>query len=116
MSSNGPKLEKLERESRDDTAPTVIASGSDAGENVLASRLLLPAATTTVMPSRTALATARFIEELRDPPRLKLATAGTPAAWCSIIQFTPLMTLNMLPLPVHDSTRMGMMETALATP
>ena len=80
MSSNVPKLENDARESLDAVAPTVMAEGSDAGENVLASRRLLPAATTMVMPSATALATARFSEVFRLPPRLMLATAGTPAA------------------------------------
>jgi len=79
-------------------------------------RLLLPAATTIVMPSRTALATAWFIDVLTRPPRLMFATAGTPAAWSSTIQLTPETTSNMLPRPVHDSTRIGTMLTALATP
>ena len=89
MSSNEPQLENDERPSFDIVEPTVIAEGSDAGEYALALRLLLPAATTTVMPSRTALATAWFIDELTPPPRLMFATAGTPAAWSSTIQLTP---------------------------
>jgi hypothetical protein len=56
--------------------PTVIASGSDAGEYEHASRLKLPAAITTEMLSATADATALFMTAENERPILMLATAG----------------------------------------
>lgn len=50
MSTIEPKLEKDARASAIVLAPTVIADGARAGENELASALLLPAATVTWMP------------------------------------------------------------------
>jgi hypothetical protein len=53
-----PKFEYVARASTLVVAPTVIALGSRAGDERQASALLLPAATTTVTPLRTRLATA----------------------------------------------------------
>jgi len=58
MSRQVPKLEKLARASLDVVAPTVIADGSEAGEELHAFVLLLPAATAIDTPAATAPATA----------------------------------------------------------
>ena len=79
MSTQVPQLENDARESTDVDAATVIASGALAGDRKQAFVFSLPAATTYVMPSATARATAAFTALLAPPPRLMLATAGTPA-------------------------------------
>ena len=61
-------------------AATVIALAALEGEYEQAFAFELPAATTIEMPSATARSMALFNEELKPPPILKLATAGTPAA------------------------------------
>jgi hypothetical protein len=58
MSRHVPQLENDARASVDDVAPTVIADAALDGDELHALRLLLPAATTTVMPSATARSTA----------------------------------------------------------
>ena len=80
-------------------AATVIAPGALAGEVRHASEFSLPAATTMVMPSATARATASLMEALYPPPRLMLATAGWPATWWSIIQLMPATTPLVVPDP-----------------
>merc|ERR1719401_1298921 len=66
-----------ERLSRLSVEPTVIADGTKAGENLQASVLLLPPATTTVTPAATAPSTACTMAAwLPNPPKLMLATAG----------------------------------------
>jgi hypothetical protein len=57
--------------------PTVIASGSDAGEYEHASRLLFPAAITTETLSSISDTMALFNADENEPPKLKLATAGS---------------------------------------
>ena len=68
------------------------------------------------MPSATAFAMAVLRELEKPPPRLKLATAGVPAAWSLIAQLTPAMTLDIAPLPRQLSTRIGTNLVDLATP
>ena len=58
MSRHVPQLENDARASVEEVAPTVMAEAALEGDVVHASRLLLPAATTTVMPSATARSTA----------------------------------------------------------
>lgn len=74
-----PKFEKDDRSSLDVVDPTVIASGSPAGDTVHALTLEFPAATTKVTPSEIPRETAKSRAAERGPPRLMFATAGTPA-------------------------------------
>jgi hypothetical protein len=78
--------------------------------------LLFPAATTTVMPSATALATAVFNDELAPAPTLRFATAGTPARWLVMAQFKPEIRPETEPEPVQPRTRIGTMDADFATP
>ena len=68
------------------------------------------------MPSATAFAIAVLNALERPPPRLKLATAGVPAAWSVITQLRPEMTFDKAPLPRQLSTRTGTNLVDLATP
>ena len=77
-SRHEPKFENDDRSSVDVVEPTVMALGSPAGDTVHALTLEFPAATTKVMPSATPRDTARSSAADRGPPRLMLATAGTP--------------------------------------
>lgn len=79
MSTHVPQLENEARLSTDVEAATVMASGALAGDRVHALEFSLPAATTYVMPSATARATAALTALLAPPPKLMFATAGTPA-------------------------------------
>jgi len=57
--------------------PTVIADGTNAGENPQASLLELPPATTTVTPDPVAASTASAMAcWVPVPPKLMLATTG----------------------------------------
>jgi hypothetical protein len=78
--------------------------------------LSFPAATTTVMPSATALATALFSDALAAAPTLRFATAGMPASWFVIAQFKPEIRPATDPEPLHARTRIGTMDADLATP
>ena len=78
-STHEPKFEKPARVSAEFVAPTVMAEGSLAGDTPHALALSLPAATTIVIPSATARATAAFNELDNPPPKLMFATAGVPA-------------------------------------
>ena len=68
------------------------------------------------MPSATPRAIAAFIAVLREPPRLKLATAGVPAAWLATAQSMPAITPDVAPDPEQLSTRIATSDTPLATP
>ena len=68
------------------------------------------------MSSATAFAIAVLREVEKLPPRLKLATAGVPAAWSLIAQLIPEMTFDIAPLPRQLSTRIGTNLVDLATP
>jgi hypothetical protein len=69
-------LEKYARASFESVAPTVTASGSDAGDLLAALPLLLPAATATMMPARCAAATALLTAWLLTPPSDMDSTEG----------------------------------------
>jgi hypothetical protein len=72
-----PKFENEARASVMVVAPTVSADVvALAGESVHASTFVLPAATTTVMPSAKARSTAELTDGLNAPPRLRFMTAG----------------------------------------
>jgi hypothetical protein len=115
-STHEPKFEKLARTSVEPVAPTVMAKGSLAGEAPHALALLLPAATTMVMPSATARATAAFRALDNPPPKLMFATAGVPAMWFVMAHSIPAMTPDVEPQPVHDKTRIGTSCADFATP
>jgi hypothetical protein len=115
-SKHEPKLENEDRSSLEVVEPTVMASGSPAGDTVHALTLELPAATTNVTPSATPRATARSSAAERGPPRLMLATAGTPLWWWVMIQSIPAMMSEVLPEPLQFMTRIGTMRAAGATP
>lgn len=102
-------------------AATVSAAVTRAGEEVQAScgvptLLPLPAATAKVTPSLIARETALSRVLLAGPPRLRLATAGCPAAWLAVTQSIPAITPEVLPLPAQSSTRTATSRTPLATP
>lgn len=115
-SRHDPKLENDDRSSLDVVDPTVMALGSPAGDVVQALTLELPAATTKVTPSATPRDTAKSSAAERGPPRLMLATAGTPLWWCEIIQSMPAITSEVLPEPLQPSTRTGTIIADGATP
>ena len=79
-SRHEPQFEKEARASFDPVAPTVSALGSLAGDALQASAFELPAATTNTTPSATPRAMAAFKMVDFAPPKLRLATAGWPAA------------------------------------
>src|ERR1043165_3222222 len=93
-----------------------MASGTRAGLKLQAFDELLPAATATVTPSATTACTAASSAADAGPPRLKLATAGTPAAWSAITQLSPAMTADVEVLPEQSKTLTGTRSTDLATP
>ena len=78
ISTHSPKLENDARLSNLSVAPTVIASGADAGDAVQASAREFPAATTVAIPRSTSEAMAALKERFLPPPRLMLATPATP--------------------------------------
>ena len=80
MSTHLPRLLKLANASLISLAATVIAAGTRAGDDLQASCLEFPAATTTITPSFIRLFTAVSIAEEARPPRLIFATALTPDA------------------------------------
>ena len=88
----------------------MIAEAALDGEKLQASEYELPAATTNVIPSATPRATASLIATSIPElvPRLMLATAGTPATWCSIIQLIPATMPAVDPEPLQSRTRTGM--------
>ena len=116
MSRHVPKFEYEARESVVVVAPTVIAAGVRAGENLQASRFEFPAAMAYVTPSLMELVTALSSAVDAPPPRLMLATAGAPATWSAVTQSMPAMTPEVVPLPAQSSTRTATSETPLATP
>ena len=73
-----PKFENDDRASVFEVAPTVIALGTRAGEELHAFVLLFPAATAYVTPSLMDLTTASSMTVAVGPPKLMLATAGWP--------------------------------------
>ena len=79
MSRHEPKFENVARTSVAPVAPTVTALAALAGEYRHALTPSFPAATTNTTPSATPRATAAFNAVDEGPPRLILATAGTPA-------------------------------------
>src|SRR5262249_54162277 len=104
-STPGPQFEPssalfIQRLPFQSTAPTVKAAATSAGEYLRASRLALPAITTTVTPLLIAWFTALSMPEgllfggqhaLLGPQRLMFTTLGTAEfAWCSLVtQLTP---------------------------
>ena len=109
-----PKLEKLARASLLPEAATVIASVSEAGEELLASALSFPAATTTVTPAAMVERTAEFTAEETPPPRdierTELAALLVATHWI------PEMTPELLPDPEALRTLTATRLTALETP
>src|SRR4051812_8156363 len=73
-STQEPKFEKPGLESVESTAPTVMASGTRAGDSVHASTDSFPAATTTGIPALIAACTASSTALDDCPPRLMLTT------------------------------------------
>ena len=106
-----PKFEYEARASFDPVAPTVSAFGVDAGDEPQASALELPAATAKVMPSAIAFCVAVLSAAEYPPPRLMLATAGTPVTWLAVAQSMPEITPAIEPDPVQSSTRTATSET-----
>src|SRR6185295_13032192 len=100
-STQVPTLEYEARASVRSLAATVSAAAARAGDCVHASTLSLPAATETVTPSSTSAVIAASRLLLVAPPRLRLATAGVPAAWSAAAQSSPAMTPDMLPDPLQ---------------
>src|SRR5262245_35567276 len=92
-----------------------MALGARDGEDAQASAFELPAATTTVMPSLVAPATAASTAVFAPPPRLMLSTAGPPV-WSAAAQLMPATTSDVHPEPLQSSTRTGTRVTPLATP
>jgi len=117
ISTHGPQLEKVERESLLVVEPTVRASTALAGELKHASALSLPAATTTTTFAAWARATASFSIDERGPPRDIEITDGRPdcVAW-AVAQSMPAITPAKDPLPSQLSTCTGMIVASFATP
>lgn len=115
MSIQVPKLLKTALASFLPVAPTVTAFGTKAGEKPHALPLLLPAATTTVIPAVAARSIAcLYACDVPRPPRLILMTAGFgPLAR---IQSIADMMPAVVPLPASDSTFTACRVVALATP
>ena len=103
-STQAPKLEKDAWRSDASLAATVSALGTRAGELVHASTAELPAAATTVTPSLTRAWTAVSTMVLAVPPRLRLATAGVPAWWCTATHSSAAMTSELKPDPAQSKT------------
>src|SRR6185503_16751554 len=95
---------------------TVIALGSRAGDELIASRLSFPAATANGTPESTAAATAESSAADTPPPRLMLATQRSPLPQLFATWLTPAITPALLPDPLHASTRTGTSVAALAMP
>lgn len=100
MSTAVPKLENEAKRSEKSVAPTVKTVGSDAGEKLLASSAVFPAATVIKSPEETAVAAAAFSAVERMPPKDRLATV--PLGQFRVItslttKFIPAMTLEILP-------------------
>src|SRR5262245_3251304 len=113
-STQVPKLENDARRSLMSVAPSVIASGTRAGEKLHAFRLLLPAAIAYVTPDAIELATAVSSAAWMPPPRLMFATAGLMPL--PVTQSTPATTCAVVPLPAQLSTRTATSAAPLATP
>src|SRR3954470_12107216 len=94
-STQDPKLENDACLSAESLAATVTAPGTRAGEAVQASTAEFPAATTVVTPSSMTAWMAASTVLLAAPPRLRLATAGIPAAWFAAIQSRPATTSEL---------------------
>jgi len=101
VSTQVPKLEKLERASVLVLEPTQMPKGADAGEVLQAFALLLPAATTITAPARWAPSTASLDAWLKPPPK-DMEPTRAPARWPT--QLTPAMTPVVEPDPVRPST------------
>ena len=84
-----PQFENDARASALSEAPTVMPAGSRAGDDVHASRLSLPAASTYVTPELIERCTASSSDAEAEPPRLMLTTAGLTAL--RVTQSTPAM-------------------------
>ena len=93
-----------------------MARGSRAGLESHAFAPSLPEATTTVTPSVIRFLTAASKSELAEPPRLRFATAGSPAWWFEITQLMPAMTEESDPDPWQSRTLTGTSVTLFATP
>jgi hypothetical protein len=74
MSTQLPQLDQTERWLLLLMEPTTNALSADAGEELQASSLLFPAATTTTTPESAAELIALFKAGLNPPPRLKFIT------------------------------------------
>jgi len=83
--------------------PTVQTVGSEAGEKVLASALLFPAATERNTPESTSDMAAAFIAALRPPPRDMLATVPLGqfrVAASAVTKSIPAMTPDLIIRPI----------------
>ena len=116
MSTQEPKLLKVAKRSLISLAAIVKAPGVLAGDASQALIAEFPAATTTVIPRDTKFSTAASRVELAPPPRLRLTTAGEPAALFRATKSRPETTEDKKPEPLQSSTRTGTMLAALATP
>ena len=76
----------------------------------------LPAATTTVIPSRISPITASSSIGEAEPPRLMFTTAGTPWRWSSMTQLMPSMMTQDGAEPLQSRALTGTMSTDFATP
>ncbi len=95
-------------------APTVIASGTLAGEWVHGLGSTLSPATVYTTPEAIDLVTAPSRVALPGPLKLMFATAGLTAL--RVTQFTPATACDTVPLPRQPSTRTEWMRAPLATP
>ncbi len=104
MSTHVPKFENEDRKSSTVVEPTVIASVTRARDWLHGSALWLPAETAYVTPSAMEVrsASSKAVDTL--PPKLRLSTAGAPAAWFSVTQSRPAMTVESKPLPWQSSS------------
>ena len=115
-STHGPKLENEATWSAVVEAPTVRASGADAGERVHASVPSLPAATVTTMPRACNAATIRFVSSCRPDVSESDTTLGRPAASCSATHSSAASVADVKPAPLQSSVRSGWIVASGAMP
>ena len=92
-----------------------MATPTRAGEELMASTLLLPAATTVVTPEFTRLVVALSTDEEAPPPKLIETTAG-PLPRLLATQLIPEMTSALVPEPASLRTLTATTSALLATP
>src|SRR5262245_60101430 len=102
MSTTEPKLDQLAFTLLESWAATVSTEGSLAGEKVLASTPLLPAATATATLWLTMFAAAAFTLLSFEPPRDMLATLRDAVLLAT--KFMPAMMVDQAPEPWQFST------------